>query len=110
MKGFVKFCFIAAVGIFLWSCFATPDVDIVYTSYDGSYVDGFWLGLLVPFILALCVVAGVFVFFGVFAAVLISVFIAGISLVFVGISMFWPILLALILFYWLFSESKEKAR
>jgi len=109
MKGFLKFCLFFAVAVVIWSCFSSPDIDIVYGHDNYGIVDGFWAGILAPFIVALVVIGAIFIVFGIMAAVFISLVIAGFSLLFVGLSMFWPIALALILFYWLFSDPKQKA-
>lgn len=109
MKGFLKFVLFFIVAMIIWNCFSAPNVEVIY-SHDGhSIFDGFWAGVLAPFITVLLVVGAIFVVFGVAAAVMVAFAIVGFSLLFVGLSMFWPVILAIVLFYWLFSDSKQQA-
>lgn len=109
MKGFFKFVFFAIVAVVLWNCFSSPDVEIIYSHANHNVFDGFWGGVLAPFITVLLIIGAIFIVFGVAAAVLVAFAIVGFSLLFVGLSMFWPIILAIALFYWLFSDSKQQA-
>ncbi len=98
-----------ALAAIVWNWFASPDVEIVYTNSHGGFMDGFWAVILTPFVLALVVISVIFIAFGVAAAVFVAFAIAGFSLLFAGLSIFWPVILAIIVFYWLFSDSKQKA-
>lgn len=108
MKGFCKFLLFFVAAIVLWNLFASPDVEVIYSYHGDSAWDGFWANVLSPFIVALVFIGVVFLIFGVFAAIVVAFAIAGFSLLFVGLSVFWPVLVAIALFYWLFSDSKQK--
>ena len=108
MKGFGKFILFFILALVLWNLFCSPDVEIVYSHHNGDMWDGFWAGIFAPFITALVFIGVIFLIFGVFAAVAVGIVIAGFSVLFVGLSFFWPVLLAIALFYWLFSDSKQK--
>ena len=107
MKSFIKFVLFVVLAVVIWQWVFTPDVHIVYEGDSSHGMSGFWLELLVPFFVAFIVLAAVCLAFGVIAAVVVAFAIAGISILFVGISMFWPILVAILIFYWLFSDSKQ---
>lgn len=109
MKGFCKFIFFFIVAVILWNCFVTPDVEIIYSHSNEGIFDGFLAGILAPIIAVLLIVGAIFVVFGVAAAVMVAFAIVGFSILFVGLSMFWPIILVIVLFYWLFSDSKQQA-
>lgn len=107
MKSFFKYLFFFIVAVMVWNWFTEPDIEIVY-SHSGDVFDGFWAGILAPFITALVVIGAVFLGFGVVAAVFVAFVVAGISILFAGISIFWPVILAAFVLYWLFSDSKQK--
>lgn len=92
----------------IWKWFVGPDIEVIYTNSDYTFIDGFWQTLLAPFILALVVIGGIFIAFGVAAAVFFAITMAVLGILFAGVSMFWPILLAALIFYWLFSDPKQK--
>lgn len=109
MKGFCKFIFFFIVAVILWNCFVTPDVEIVYSHSNDGIFEGFLAGVLGPVVAVLLIVGAIFLVFGVAAAVLVTFAIIGFSLLFAGLSMFWPIILVIAVFYWLFSDSKQQA-
>ena len=109
MKSFFKFVFFFILAVMLWNWFTGPDIEIVYSHAEHDVFDGFWAGVLAPFVILLLVFGGIFVVFGVAAAVFVALAVVAISLLFVGFSMFWPLILAIVVFYWLFSDSKQQA-
>lgn len=109
MKGLLKFVLVLIVAVTIWNCFSTTHVEVVYSHNNHDIFDGFWAGVLAPFITVLLIIGAIFVVFGVAAAVIVAFIIVGFSLLFVGLSMFWPIILAIVLFYWFFSDSKQQA-
>lgn len=107
MKGFIKFVLFVVFAMVIWQWLFTPDVHIVYEGTNVHGMSNFWLELLVPFFVAFVVLGAMCLAFGVVIAVIVAFAIAAISILFVGISMFWPILVAIFIFYWLFSDSKQ---
>lgn len=110
MKGFFKFVFFFIFALMIWNWVIAPDVEIVYSHHtDHSVFDGLLASVFAPFVTVLVVLGAILVMFGVAAAVFVAIAIVGITLLVVGFSMFWPIILAIALFYWLFSDSKQQA-
>lgn len=111
MKSFCKFVLFFIVAVIIWNCFVSPDVEIIYSHSNANYgmFDGFLAGVLAPMVTVLLIIGAIFLVFGVAAAVMVAFAIVGFSILFAGLSMFWPIILAIVLFYWLFSDSKQQA-
>jgi len=90
----------------VWHSTPLADLEIVYTSHHDGYE---WLisNMLVIGVVFFAVALMIVIFLSLFAGV---VFFAGLvcaTMVLLGVSMFWPLLLAGILLYWIFSEKKS---
>ena len=106
MKSFLKFVAVLFVFIYLWQLFTGPDIQVVIQN-QHAYSESIWFqALLIPIVFFVSVVV-LFVLFSIFGAFLVSIIIGGLALLFVGLSIFWPTVFALIVCYWLFSDRKQ---
>ena len=106
MKSFFKFIVVLFVFIYVWQLFTGPELHVVIDN-QNAYSESIWFqALLVP-VVVFVAIAVLFVLFSVFGAVLVSVAIAGAAVLFVGLSIFWPTLFAVLVCYWLFSDRKQ---
>jgi len=109
MKSFIKFILVLFVCVYFWQVMTGPEYHVVIDS-EYMHSDSIWLQALMIPVLALVGMIVLFVLFSVFGAILVSFVVAGAVLLFVGLSMFWPTLLAIAVCYWLFTDNnKEEA-
>ena len=106
MKGFLKFILVLFVVFYFWQLFTGPDYHIVIDN-EHSYSESVWIQALLAPVAALVAMIVLFVLFSIFGAILVSCIVGGAVLIFVGLSMFWPTLLAIAVCYWLFTDSNK---
>ena len=107
MKGFFKFIFVLYVCVYFWQILTGPDYHVMIES-EHLHSDSIWLQWLIIPILALVGMFVLIVLFSIFGAFLVSIIVGGTVLLFVGLSIFWPTLLAIIVCYWLFTDRENK--
>ncbi|NVK24782.1 MAG: hypothetical protein HWE10_07625 [Gammaproteobacteria bacterium] len=106
MKNFLKFIAVLFICMYVWQLMIAPDFHVVIDN-QHAYSESIWFQALLAPIVALVSVVILFVLFSIFGALLVSMVVLGGVLLFVGLSIFWPTVIALVVCYWLFSDRKQ---
>jgi hypothetical protein len=106
MKNFLKFIAVLFIFIYVWQFLAAPEFHVVIDN-QHQYSNSIWFQALIAPVVAIISVVILFVLFSIFGALLVSLVVLAGVLLFVGLSIFWPTVFALVVCYWLFSDRKQ---